>query len=90
MSRGHLPEARRLDFSAVADLDDYLAPQAPRRGRPPKHDLATWRVVDDWPAEPPIGPAEVDVFEIWFGDVLDELFDPQDSARAACPSRERK
>ena len=33
--------------------------------RPAKHDLADWRVVDDWPARVPVTPAGVDVFEAW-------------------------
>jgi hypothetical protein len=45
-----------------------------RIGRPPKHDLETWTVTDDWPARVPVTDAEVDVFEAWFGDLLDELF----------------
>ncbi|MFT3939315.1 hypothetical protein [Rhodopseudomonas sp.] len=43
-------------------------------GRPPKHDLSTWTVTDDWPDPVPVTDAEVDVFERWFGDLLDELF----------------
>ena len=43
-------------------------------GRPPKHDLSTWTVTDDWPACVPITEAEVEVFERWFGDLFDGLF----------------
>jgi hypothetical protein len=43
-------------------------------GRPPKHDLSTWIVTDDWPEQIPVTEAEVDVFEAWFGDLFDELF----------------
>jgi hypothetical protein len=46
----------------------------PRIGRPRKHDLSTWTVVDDWPQRVPVTEREVDVFEAWFGDILDELF----------------
>ena len=45
-------------------------------GRPPKHDLSTWTVTDDWPEHIPVTEAEVDVFEAWFGDLFDELFGP--------------
>ena len=45
-------------------------------GRPPKDDLATWTVTDDWPERVPVTSAEVEVFEAWFGDVFDELFGP--------------
>lgn len=43
-------------------------------GRPPKHDLSTWTVTDDWPDPVPVTIAEVKVIESWFGDVFDELF----------------
>ena len=39
-----------------------------------KHDLADWRVIDDWPERVPVTEREVDVFEAWFGDIVDELF----------------
>jgi hypothetical protein len=45
----------------------------PYTGRPPKDDLSTWTVTDDWPDRVPVTQAEVDVFEAWFGDVFDEL-----------------
>ena len=41
-----------------------------------KHDVETWRVIDDWPARVPVTDAELDVFEAWFGDLFDELFGP--------------
>ena len=43
-------------------------------GRPPKHDLSTWAVTDDWQRLVPVTQAEVEVFEQWFGDLFDELF----------------
>ncbi|WP_460253774.1 hypothetical protein [Acidiphilium sp. MT5] len=46
----------------------------PFLGRPPKHDLSTWTVTDDWPEHIPVTDEEVDVFEAWFGDIFDELF----------------
>ncbi|MBW4024290.1 MAG: hypothetical protein HIU92_14385 [Proteobacteria bacterium] len=49
----------------------------PFAGRPPKHDLSTWVVTDDWPEHIPVTEAEVDVFEAWFGDLFDELFGPR-------------
>ena len=48
----------------------------PFPGRPPKHDLSTWTVTDDWPDPVPVTQAEIEVFERWFGDLFDELFDP--------------
>jgi hypothetical protein len=50
----------------------------PFLGRPPKHDLSTWTVTDDWPNPVPVMEAEIDVFEQWFGDLFDELFGPGD------------
>ncbi len=55
--------------------DLYIQSESwPRIGRPPKHDLPTWTVVDDWPQRVPVTEREVDVFEARFGDILDELF----------------
>jgi hypothetical protein len=48
----------------------------PRLGRPVKHDVETWRVVDDWLERVPVTDAEIDVFEAWFGNLFDELFGP--------------
>lgn len=45
-------------------------------GRPPKHDLSTWTVVNDFPDPIPVTEAEIAVFERWFGDFFDELFGP--------------
>lgn len=62
------------------DLLDYaelpLRVVEPRVGRPPKDDLSTWTVTDDWPERVPVTGVEVDVFEAWFGDVFDELLGP--------------
>jgi hypothetical protein len=55
-------------------LYDYTCQPQLRIGRPPKHDLETWTVTDDWPTRVPVTDAEVDVFEAWFGDLFDELF----------------
>jgi len=60
--------------ASPSNLYDYAEAPEPRIGRPPKHDLATWTVTDDWPKQVPITDAEVDVFEAWFGDLFDELF----------------
>lgn len=35
----------------------------PFSGRPPKHDLGTWTVTDDWPDLVPVTEAEIEVFE---------------------------
>ncbi len=57
--------------------DLYIEPEPwPRIGRPPKLDVETWAVTDDWPDSVPITGAELYVFEAWFGDLFDELFGP--------------
>lgn len=62
---------------ALADLHSYAKLRSPVRiGRPVKHDLASWKVADDWPERVPVTKVEVDVFEAWFGDLFDELFGP--------------
>lgn len=64
--------------SSGIDLYDYCQQSEPKpRGRPVKDDLSDWRVIDDWPDDVPVTPEEVDVFEAWFGDVLEELFGPK-------------
>jgi hypothetical protein len=60
--------------SASEQLEALLGKPWPFPGRPPKHDLSTWRVTDDWPDPVPVTLAEVEVFERWFGDLFDELF----------------
>jgi hypothetical protein len=35
------------------------------------------RVTDDWPKDIPVTEAEIQVFERWFGDVIDELLNPK-------------
>jgi hypothetical protein len=57
------------------DLYDWVQPQ-PLLGRPLKNELTDWRVVDDWPDVVPVTTEEIDVFERWFGDILDELIGP--------------
>jgi hypothetical protein len=55
-------------------LFDYLQPPVRRRGRPAKKERSDWTATDDWPDEVPITEAEIEVFEAWLGDPLDELF----------------
>jgi len=64
--RGFLPD----------DLYDFAALPTRRSGRPPAHDPSAWTVIDDWPERVPVTQREVDVFEAWFGDILDELLGP--------------
>jgi hypothetical protein len=62
-------------LSASQQLELLLGYPWPYAGRPPRHDLATWTVTDDWPDAVPVASAEVDVFEAWFGDLFDEMFE---------------
>jgi hypothetical protein len=63
-------------LTASEQLEELLGYPWPFPGRPPKHDLSTWTVTDDWPDPVPVTEAEIDVFEQWFGDLFDELFGP--------------
>jgi hypothetical protein len=63
--------------TASEQLEKLLGYPWPFPGRPPKHDLSTWTVTDEWPEHIPVTEAEVDVFELWFGDLFDELFGPR-------------
>jgi hypothetical protein len=66
--------AKNAPPTASEQLEALLGQPWPFPGRPPKHDLSTWTVTDDWPEHIPVTEAEVDVFEAWFGDLFDELF----------------
>lgn len=64
--------------STKIDLFDYCKLPDPKPpGRPVSDDLSDWRVVDDWPDDVPVTPEEADVFERWFGDLLEEMFGPE-------------
>ena len=62
--------------TASEQLEELLGYPWPFPGRPPKHDLSTWTVTDNWPDPVPVTEAEIEVFERWFGDLFDELFGP--------------
>ena len=65
------------------DLYDY-AEDRPHRGGPLHHNSEDGAgadriaVIDDWPDDIPVTEAEVDVFERYFGDLLDRLFGAPD------------
>ncbi|MCO6387098.1 hypothetical protein [Aliihoeflea sp. 40Bstr573] len=59
--------------TASAQLEELLGYPWPFPGRPPRHDLSTWTVTDDWPNPVMVTDAEIEVFERWFGDLFDEL-----------------
>lgn len=62
------------------DYDDNPAPRvSPPRGSPLHvFDVEELPVIDDWPERVPVTEEEVDIFERYFGDVLDRLFGPID------------
>jgi hypothetical protein len=65
------------------DLFDYDDDPAPRIGPPrgsPLHvlDVEKLPVIDDWPEKLPVTEEEIDIFERYFGHVLDRLFGPID------------
>jgi hypothetical protein len=67
----------RPGFGVLPD-DFYIQVEPwPRLGRPIKHEIETWRVIDDWPACVPVTEAEIDVFEAWFSNLFDELLGPR-------------
>jgi hypothetical protein len=48
----------------------------PRPGRRrAKRGSVTLTVTDDWPEDVPVTDAEIVVFEAWFGELFDELFE---------------
>lgn len=87
MSRHQIARPRRRTQTVVVgqlpeDLYDYIdsngaEPSAPaERGRKRQSEqiLKGWAVSDDWPERVPVTEAEIDLFEAWFGDIIDELF----------------
>jgi hypothetical protein len=69
-----MPRSSHNSTSTISEqLEALLGYPWPFPGRPPKHDLSTWTVTDDWPERVPVTETEVDVFERWFADLFDEL-----------------
>ena len=60
------------------DYDDEPEPRfgAPRGSPPDAFDVEKLPVIDDWPEKVPITEEELQIFERYFGDVLDRLFGP--------------
>ncbi len=72
-----MPRSSRNPTPTISgQLESLLGYAWPFPGRPPKHDLSTWAVTDDWPGHVPVTEAEIEVFERWFADLFDELFGP--------------
>ena len=84
--RSHTPRGRprrQAPQTLPEDLYDYDDEPAPRfgpaRGSPPHViDVEKLPVIDDWPEKVPITEEEIDIFERYFGHVLDRLFGPID------------
>ena len=74
--------ANVVQFSASqgdADLYDYVrpvrlaVPELRSRARKGVEQQASRKVSDDWPDHVPVAEAELDLFEVHFGQILDEL-----------------
>lgn len=81
-AQGHRPRRGRPRRAAPRalpdDLYDYNDDPARQRRNPSPDasDIEKLPVFDDWPEHVPVTVAEVDIFERYFGDVLDRLFHP--------------
>lgn len=77
--------AKVLRFPASqgdADLYDYVRPARsaapePRARAGKEIDLRSLNVSDDWPDRVPVSEAELDLFEVHFGPLLNELLGPK-------------
>ncbi len=68
MPRHRLSPRDRAVFGELP-LDLYVMRGPwPRLGRPLKHDVETWRGIDDWPARVPVTYPEIDVLK--FGSAI--------------------
>jgi hypothetical protein len=75
MAPAHKSRLRRPPTRApIDDLYDYARAPMVLGRRQAKRASVTWAVTDDWPKDVPVTETEIDVFEAWFGDLLDELF----------------
>jgi len=73
------------------DLYDYADEKNQQRRNPSLHafDVEKLSVIDDWPERVPVTEAEIEIFERYFGDVLDQLFDPIGSPETGLKSLSR-
>ncbi len=74
---------RQAPQTLPEDLYDYdgdpaLRISSPRGSLLHVFDVEKLPVIDDWPEKVPVTEEEVDIFERYFGDVLDRLFGPID------------
>lgn len=72
----------KIPGTLPGDLYDYVNGTVPRRNPQSRNrshcafDTEKLSVIDNWPEQVPVTEAEIQVFERWFGDVFDELFNP--------------
>lgn len=64
--------------------DDLAPPRGPRRRNLWSGSLDVLPVIDDWSERVPVTEAEVDIFERYFGDILERLFCPYDAEDNDC------
>lgn len=86
MQRRHAHRTRRQARTVAGilptDLYDYIGEEVaapltcklPASRCPIEPITPNWTVSDDWPERVPVTDAEIDLFEAWFGDIIDELF----------------
>ncbi|MBS7701695.1 hypothetical protein [Chelatococcus asaccharovorans] len=79
-------QRRPVPHTLPDDLYDYgggePAPLSASRRRDPspgRFDIERLPVIDDWPERVPVTEAEIDIFERYFGEVLDRLFSPNEA-----------
>lgn len=75
MPMGSFPQTS-ASTSAI-NTHDYILEHRRHRGTGMKP-RALLTVTDNWPKSVPVTKAEIDIFEIFFGDILDELFGRSD------------
>jgi hypothetical protein len=73
-SRRPIPQALPDDLYDYADDRAPIAPRLRRAPSPRVFHVENLPVTDDWPEDIPVTEAEIDVFERYFGDMLDRLF----------------
>ncbi|MFL9826643.1 hypothetical protein [Rhodoplanes sp. SY1] len=73
-SRRPIPRALPNDLYDYADDRAQIAPRLRRAPSPRIYHVENLPVTDDWPEDVPVTEAEIDVFERYFGDLLDRLF----------------
>ena len=74
-----MPRPRKQHTPTASEqLEALLGAPWPFTGRSPRHDLSSWVVHDDWPNSVPVTLAEVEIFEHFFGGLIDELFKAAD------------